>query len=103
METNYKHHLRRLPDDQCWSLFEKCAFESDLPIIPYIIRGQLVKKFGGIPLVVKVLGGMVKSCKNDVELQSTLKNLGRIELPKDDLILSTIKLSVDHLPSSSLK
>ncbi|XP_022932643.1 disease resistance protein RGA2-like [Cucurbita moschata] len=103
METNYRHHLRQLPDDHCWSLFEKCAFGSNLPRIPDVIRGQLVKKFGGIPLVVKVLGGMVKSCKNDDELQSTLENIVRTELPKEDLILSTIKLSVDRLPSSSLK
>ena len=103
METNYRHNLRQLSDDHCWFLFEKCVFGSDLAIIPDVIRGQLVKKFGGIPLVVKVLGGMVKSCKNDEELQSTLENLVRIELPKNDLTLSTIKLSVDRLPSSSLK
>ncbi|XP_023516670.1 putative disease resistance protein RGA3 [Cucurbita pepo subsp. pepo] len=103
METKYRHHLRELLDDHCWSLFEKCAFEGKLRVIPDVIRGQLVKKFGGIPLVVKVLGGMVKSCKNDEELQSSLENLVRIELPKDDLILFTIKLSVDRLPSSSLK
>ncbi|XP_022932629.1 disease resistance protein RGA2-like isoform X2 [Cucurbita moschata] len=103
METDYIHHLRQLPDDDCWALFQKCVFGSDIPIIPDVIRGQLVKKFGGIPLVVKVLGGMVKSCKNDEELQSTLENLVRIELPKEDLILFTIKLSVDRLPSSSLK
>ena len=36
-----------------------------------------------------------------VELQSTLENLVRIELAKEDLILFTIKLSVDRLPSSS--
>ncbi|XP_022973347.1 putative disease resistance protein RGA3 [Cucurbita maxima] len=46
---------------------------------------------------------MVKSCKNDDELQLTLENLVRIKLPKEDLILSTIKLSVDRLPTSSLK
>ncbi|XP_022925379.1 putative disease resistance protein RGA3 [Cucurbita moschata] len=103
METNYRHHLRQLSDHHCWSLFEECAFRSDLSIIPIVIRELLVKKFGGIPLVVKVLGGMVKSCKNDDELQSTLENLVRIELPKENLILSTIKLSVDRLPSSSLK
>jgi len=103
METKYRHHLSPLLDDHCWSLFEKCAFEGKLGVIPDVIRGQLVKKFGGIPLVVKVLGGMVKSCKNDEELQSSLENLVRIELPKDDLILFTIKLSVDRLPSSSLK
>ncbi|XP_022973478.1 putative disease resistance protein RGA3 [Cucurbita maxima] len=103
MKTNYRHRLRQLSDDHCWSLFQKCAFGSDLSIIPDVIRERLVKKFGGIPLVVKVLGGMVKSCKNDDELQSTLENLVRIELRKEDLILSTIKLSVDRLPSSSLK
>ncbi|XP_022931805.1 putative disease resistance protein RGA3 [Cucurbita moschata] len=70
METKYRHHLRQLLDDHCWSLFEKCAFESKLPVISDVIRAQLVQKFGGIPLIVKVLGGMVKSCKNDEELQS---------------------------------
>ncbi|XP_022932644.1 putative disease resistance protein RGA3 [Cucurbita moschata] len=103
METNDIHHLSQLPDDHCWSLFQKCAFGSNLPIIPDVIRGQLVKKFGGIPLVVKVLGGMVNSCKKDEGLQLTLENLVRIALPKEDLILSTIKLSIDRLPSSSLK
>ncbi|XP_022933224.1 putative disease resistance protein RGA3 [Cucurbita moschata] len=70
METKYRHHLRQLLDDHCWSLFEKCAFESKLPVISDVIRAQLVQKFGGIPLIRKVLGGMVKSCKNDEELQS---------------------------------
>ncbi|XP_022931806.1 putative disease resistance protein RGA3 [Cucurbita moschata] len=103
METKYRHHLSPLLDDHCWSLFEKCAFESKLPVISDVIQGKLVKKFGGIPLIVKVLGGMVISCKNDKELQSTLEKLVRIELSKEDLILFTIKLSVDRLPSSSLK
>ncbi|XP_022961420.1 disease resistance protein RGA2-like [Cucurbita moschata] len=103
METKYRHHLSPLLDDHCWSLFEKCAFESKLPVISDGIQGKLVKKFGGIPLIMKVLGGMVISCKNDEELQSTLEKLVRIELSKEDLILFTIKLSVDRLPSSSLK
>ncbi|KAL0547301.1 hypothetical protein IC582_017231 [Cucumis melo] len=81
VETNHqRHHLRKLSNDCCWTLFEKCAFGSDLPVTPrvdHVVREELVKKFGGIPLVVKVFGGMVKLDGNNYceGLQSTLKNL----------------------------
>ncbi|KGN53095.1 putative disease resistance protein RGA3 [Cucumis sativus] len=109
VETNHqRHRLRKLSNDYCWTLFEKCAFGSDLPVTPrvdHVIREELVKRFGGIPLVVKVFGGMVKLDKNKCcqGLRSTLENLIISPLQYENSILSTIKLSVDRLPSSSLK
>ncbi|XP_038874765.1 putative disease resistance protein RGA3 [Benincasa hispida] len=105
METHPRHYLKKLSNDHCWLLFEKCAFGSDLPTIPKLdkIRRELVENFGGIPLVVKVLGGTVKLDKNYERLQSPLTNLMRIPLQDENRVLSTIKLSVDRLPSPSLK
>ncbi|XP_022145115.1 LOW QUALITY PROTEIN: putative disease resistance protein RGA3 [Momordica charantia] len=107
METCGRHHLKKLSNDHCRSLFKKCAFGNELLIFPQldVIWEELAKKFGGIPLVVKVFGGMVKLDKNNNHkgLKSTLENLMRIPLPDEKMVLSTIKLSVDRLPSSSLK
>ncbi|XP_022145226.1 putative disease resistance protein RGA3 [Momordica charantia] len=106
-ETQYysRHYLRRLSDDHCWSLFEKCAFINEWPTTLKLdeVREELVEKFSGIPLVVKALGGMVKIDKNRDGLQCTLENLIRILL-QDENYISTIKLGVDRLPLSfSLK
>ncbi|XP_023527716.1 putative disease resistance protein RGA3 [Cucurbita pepo subsp. pepo] len=105
METHSWHRLKKLSNDHCWSLFEKCAFGSDSPTIPKLdmIRKELVENFCGIPLVVKVLGGTMKLYKNYERLQSPLKYLTRIPLQDENRVLSTIKLSVDRLPSPSLK
>ncbi|CAK9324908.1 unnamed protein product [Citrullus colocynthis] len=75
METHPRHHLKKLSNGHCWSLFEKCAFGSDLPTIPKLdkICRELVENFGGVPLVVKVLGGTVKLDKNYERLQSLIE------------------------------
>ncbi|XP_022145224.1 putative disease resistance protein RGA3 [Momordica charantia] len=105
METHPRHHLKSLSDDHCWSLFKSYVFGNESLDIQEldIVKGELVKRFGGIPLVVKVLGGTVKFDENSEGLQSTLENLMRIPLEGENHVLSTIKLSVDRLPSSSLK
>ncbi|KAL4023962.1 hypothetical protein IC575_017732 [Cucumis melo] len=47
VETNHqRHHLRKLSNDCCWTLFEKCAFGSDLPVTPrvdHVVREELLK------------------------------------------------------------
>lgn len=105
METHSRYHLTKLSDDHCWSLFKKYAFGNELLGIPEldIVRKELLKRFGGIPLVVKVLGGIVKFDENHLGLQETLENLMRIQLQDENHVISTIKLTVDRLPLSSLK
>ncbi|XP_050224226.1 putative disease resistance protein RGA3 [Mercurialis annua] len=61
MGTTYIHSLGGLFDDECWSLFKKQAFGHDedkhrnlFPIVK-----EIVKKFGGVPLAARTLGGLV--------------------------------------------
>ncbi|XP_022145154.1 putative disease resistance protein RGA3 [Momordica charantia] len=105
METDPRHHLKKLSNDHCWSLFKSYVFGNESLDIQEldIVKGELVKRFGGIPLVVKVFGGTVKFDKNRERLQSTLEHLTRVTLEGENHVLSTIKLSVDRLPSSLLK
>ncbi|XP_038900029.1 putative disease resistance protein RGA3 [Benincasa hispida] len=105
METHSRYHLTKLSDDHCWSLFKKYAFGNEFLGIPEldIVQKELVKRFGGIPLVVKVLGGIVKFDETHEGLQQTLENLMKIQLQDENHVVSTIKLTVDRLPLSSLK
>ncbi|KAA0044611.1 hypothetical protein IC582_017233 [Cucumis melo] len=105
METHSRYHLTKLSDDHCWSLFKKYAFGNELLGIPEldIVQKELVKRFGGIPLAVKVMGGIVKFDENHEGLQKSLENLMRLQLQDENHVVSTIKLTVDRLPLSSLK
>ncbi|KAK2971861.1 hypothetical protein RJ640_000878 [Escallonia rubra] len=99
--------LKHLSDDDSWIMFKQKAFAkggavetSDL----VDIGREIVKKCRGVPLAIKVVGGLMHSKKSRHEWLSVQdRHLG--ELPEDvtGVILRILKLSYDHLPSSSLK
>ncbi|XP_022152034.1 disease resistance protein RGA2-like [Momordica charantia] len=105
VETLPSHHLRELSDDQCWSLFKESAGAYGLSMNSSleVIREELVKKFGGIPVVARVLGRAVKFEGDYDRWMTILKSIVRTPLQEEKFVLSILKLSVDRLPSSSLK
>ncbi|XP_038877689.1 putative disease resistance protein RGA3 [Benincasa hispida] len=101
------HHLQTLSDDNCWSLFEKCANASQLPMNSNfkIMKNMLVRKIGGVPLVAKVLGGALKFEGDHYERWMTkVESITRNILKEDEaFVLSILRLSVDSLPLLTLK
>ncbi|XP_027119470.1 putative disease resistance protein RGA3 [Coffea arabica] len=70
MQTSGLHHLDILSDDHSWMLFEKLAFADggarktqDL----VDIGRRILKKCGGVPLAIKVIGGLLYSKKDASE------------------------------------
>ena len=107
------YRLKKLSNDQCWALFKESANANQLPMNSKleIMKKELVRKMGGVPLVAKVLGGAVKFEETELEeedheiswmtkVESIVRN---ISLEDKDFVLSILKLSVDSLPNPVLK
>ncbi|XP_060964987.1 putative disease resistance protein RGA3 [Cannabis sativa] len=99
--TPMHHYLTGLSDDDCWLLFKQCAFgnhrEEQLNLVN--IGKEIVKKWKGVPLATKALGGLMcfKSEEEEVWLSVMCSELWN--LPEDKAsILPALKLSYLHLP-----
>ncbi|CDP15890.1 unnamed protein product [Coffea canephora] len=107
MQTSGLHHLDILSDDHSWMLFEKLAFAAggarktqDL----VDIGRKILKKCGGVPLAIKVIGGLLYSKKD----ASEWLNLENSEIWNESTnteggVMSVLKLSYENLPSLSVK
>ncbi|RWR72600.1 putative disease resistance protein RGA3 [Cinnamomum micranthum f. kanehirae] len=99
MGTLPTHHLEGLPEEDCWSLFKQRAFpnrdEETYPDLVLIGR-EIVKKCKGVPLVAKVLGGLLHY-KRSGRAWLSIRNNEIWEL-KEDQIMPTLRLSYNHLP-----
>ncbi|CDP14721.1 unnamed protein product, partial [Coffea canephora] len=107
MQTSGVHHLDILSDDHSWMLFEKLAFADggatktqDL----VDIGRRILKKCGGVPLAIKVIGGLLYSKKNASEWLT----IERSEIWNESTniangVISVLKLSYENLPSWSVK
>ncbi|KAG2668836.1 hypothetical protein I3760_14G008700 [Carya illinoinensis] len=97
------HHLKLLPKDDCWSLFEKLAFPNGSssnadPKIKEIGR-QIVKKCKGLPLAIKAIGNLLWY-ESDVERWMDILKSNLWDLPmKGTDILPALRLSYKYLPS----
>ncbi|XP_077239352.1 putative disease resistance protein RGA3 [Tasmannia lanceolata] len=95
------HHLKVLPDADCWELFTRRAFAGGIsnafPELQEIGR-QIVKKCKGLPLAVKTLGGILSYKRTVSEWERILTS----EIWKDDdnKILPALRLSYCHLPAN---
>ncbi|XP_038901402.1 putative disease resistance protein RGA3 isoform X2 [Benincasa hispida] len=105
METLPTHHLSKLSDDQCWSLFQASSNAIGLPMTSSLtlLREELVKKIGGIPLVARVLGRALKFQGNYDRWVTMLESEIRTPFEEENFVLYVLKLSVERLPSCSLK
>ncbi|KAK7313766.1 hypothetical protein VNO77_38964 [Canavalia gladiata] len=99
------YSLSALPDDECWSLFEKWAFgEGESVQHPNLKRigEDIVNKCGGVPLAIRTVGGLLSVSKEESYWRfvkdSDTWDMGHLH-ESDDGILSVLKLSYDQLPS----
>ncbi|XP_027172114.1 putative disease resistance protein RGA3 [Coffea eugenioides] len=107
MQTSGLHHLDILSDDHSWMLFEKLAFADggatktqDL----VDIGRRILKKCGGVPLAIKVIGGLLYSKKNVSEWLTIEKSeIWNESTNIANGVISVLKLSYENLPSWSVK
>ncbi|CDP14726.1 unnamed protein product [Coffea canephora] len=107
MQTSISHHLDILSDDHSWMLFEKLAFADggatktqDL----VDIGRRILKKCGGVPLAIKVIGGLLYSKKD----ASEWSKLEKSEIWNESTniangVISALNLSYENLPSWSVQ
>ena len=102
MRTIATHHLKQLPDEDCWSLFAKHAFDdsnSDAHPELEVIGRQIVKKCKGLPLAAKAIGALLRS-KLDVDEWDKILKSELWDLSNDGAnILPALRLSYKYLPS----
>ncbi|XP_030949115.1 putative disease resistance protein RGA4 [Quercus lobata] len=95
--------LRGLPVEKAWNLFVKVAFgEGQLPKNQAFISlgKEILEKCVGVPLAIRAIASLLHSKASENEWRS-FKNyeLSKITQGEENNILSTLKLSYDHLPS----
>lgn len=93
------HRLDLLSDDDCWSLFKKHAYGKRVVTADpgELIRGKVVEKCKGVPLVAKTFGDMLRPKRREKWLDILSTNLW--ELHKDNEILTALQMSYYHLPT----
>ncbi|KAF5459106.1 hypothetical protein F2P56_023087 [Juglans regia] len=102
MKAIATHHLKLLPNDDCWSLFEKHAFrDGSSNADPEIkeIGTQIAKKCKGLPLAIKAIGDLLWSESSVERWMNILKsNLWDLSMEGTN-ILPALRLSYKYLPS----
>ncbi|OAY67530.1 putative disease resistance RPP13-like protein 1 [Ananas comosus] len=96
-------NLNKLEESDCMSLFNKHAF---LGVRPHdyknlqLIGEQIVKKLGGSPLAIKIMGGILNSCMDYEYWKKILEeDIMKLQQGKDG-IMTILRLSYDHLPAN---
>ncbi|XP_058225821.1 putative disease resistance protein At3g14460 [Rhododendron vialii] len=102
MQTVPIHGLQKLPEEDCWKLFSKLAFEKgDCNAHPNLERigKEIVKKCNGLPLAVKTLGGLLRSQRDLKDWNNILESaIWELSEEKSN-ILPALRLSYHYLPS----
>ncbi|XP_020080390.1 disease resistance protein RGA2-like isoform X2 [Ananas comosus] len=95
-------NLNELEESDCMSLFNNYAF---LGVNPddyrnlQLIGEQIVKKLGGSPLAIEVIGGMLNYCM-EYEYWKKILEEDKMKLQEGkDNIMAVLRLSYDHLPT----
>lgn len=95
------YYLGGLANDDCLSLFLKCAFGGQDNLLPNLVEigKEIVNKCGGVPLAVKTLGRLLYMKTNENEwLRIRDNEIWEIEQKKSD-ILPILRLSYEQMPS----
>jgi len=94
------HRLMELPEEDCWSLFAKHAFQngnSNAHGELEVIGRKIIEKCGGLPLAVKTISALLKSKPDIGEWDKILKS-ELWNLPIDEMgILPALRLSYKYL------
>ncbi|PWA62091.1 Cc-nbs-lrr resistance protein [Artemisia annua] len=92
--------LGSLSDDECWSMFKERA----LPLPAFEEIGYaIVKKCRGLPLLVDILGSMLRHYNNDKGKWLSIQESEVWDADERGRVLSILKLSFDSLPNSMVK
>nr|XP_023873543.1 putative disease resistance protein RGA4 [Quercus suber] len=97
------HALRGLPEEKAWSLFVKVAFENgQLPKNEAFVSlgRKIMRKCGGVPLAIRTIASLLCTKATENEWRSfKVYELSKITQEEENVILSTLKLSYNYLPS----
>ncbi|XLS70033.1 hypothetical protein HN51_026898 [Arachis hypogaea] len=98
MGTCQAHHLDRLSDDACWSLFKLRAFGADKEERAELVAigKEIVKKCGGSPLAALALGAVMHSRSTEKEWLEVQKS-ELWSLPDENDIMPVLRLSYSSL------
>jgi hypothetical protein len=109
--THPSYCLQCLPDDECWALFANIAFGNIGNTLANEtwkeleeIGGEIVRKCQGLPLAVKVMGGILRG-HTDVSKWRQIQRSEIWEIEDGDptadklKVMAILKLSYDHLPA----
>ncbi|EEF35612.1 putative disease resistance protein RGA4 [Ricinus communis] len=99
VSTNQPYELEGLSDMDSWSLFKLMAFKQGKVPSPSFdaIGREIVGKYVGVPLAIRAIGRLLYFKNASEWLSFKNKELSNVDLKEND-ILSTLKLSYDHLP-----
>lgn len=99
--TKPPYQLRRLSENDCWTLFCRAAFAEDEFADEKLkaIGKEIVAKLGGVPLAAKTVGSMLYAKYNEDDWNKVLTS-EYWELPMNENdIIPPLKLSYQTLPS----
>ncbi|CAN6561979.1 unnamed protein product [Malus baccata var. baccata] len=95
------HFLKPLSDDDCWQLLATHAFRNENtsahPDLEEIGK-KIARKCNGLPLAAKTLGALL-SCDMDYKTWNHVLNSNLWELPLENSILPSLRLSFHYLPT----
>ncbi|KAL1809291.1 hypothetical protein ACET3Z_026281 [Daucus carota] len=102
MLCSVSHEVEKLSDEYSWELFKQRAFSHrealDRGTLASLGR-RMVQRCGGLPLAIKTLGGLLHSKKSEEDWLL----ISNSEVWKSKGVMSSLRLSYDNLPYSSLK
>ncbi|KAK9159941.1 hypothetical protein Syun_006282 [Stephania yunnanensis] len=99
--SSYTHYLQLLSDDQCLRLFESKAFVQGETKNSNLVKigEEIVKKCRGVPLAVKVLGGLMRSKRTEQEwLVIRDGEFWQLGGDVQKQVIEILKLSYNNLP-----
>ncbi|XLS46764.1 hypothetical protein HN51_021122, partial [Arachis hypogaea] len=101
--SNLVMKLEGLPENECWRVFVKCAFQEEKEEEKYPrlkqIGEQIVKKCKGVPLAITTLGCLLRSKFHDENEWRKIRDNEVWNLNQEETdIFPSLKLSYNHLP-----
>ncbi|MQM21189.1 hypothetical protein Taro_054223 [Colocasia esculenta] len=96
------HKLSVLSDEDSLELFKQHAFQGrDLTLYPNMVSigEEIARKCRGVPLVVKTLGGLLRTKNDEEEWSNILESNVWDATIQENSIISTLRLSYQHLPA----
>ncbi|KAJ4847528.1 hypothetical protein Tsubulata_003952 [Turnera subulata] len=101
MATAPVHQIGRLSDEDSWSLFERHAFgiqKREEYMHLEAIGKEIAEKCGGVPLLIKALGSVMRLKRDEDEWLSIKEKMVGNLLGEESIVWKVLRLSYDHLP-----